>query len=189
MKNTEMEIKNKKNLRKIYLKTLKNVSKSTYQKWNKIISQKFNDSHYFKQNNVFAVYHALPYEVATKEIIELLWKNLKQVCLPRINNEHLEFYFINSWNDIVFDNKFAIGQPNLNCQKANGSEIDCMLVPLIAFDKDYYRIGYGKGFYDRYLNENKFNFSKLGLAFAIQQISYTINHDSWDVPLDYIFTN
>lgn len=185
----EMEIKDKISLRTIYLKKLKNVSKNNYQKWNKIIFNKFNESHYFKQNNVFALYNSLPYEVETKEIIELLLKNLKQVCLPRMNGEHLEFYFINSWNDIVFDNDFKIGQPILNCQKVIGSQIDCMLVPLIAFDKDYYRIGYGKGFYDRYLSKNKFNFSKIGLGFAIQKIPYIINHDNWDIPLDYIFTN
>ncbi|WP_342252852.1 5-formyltetrahydrofolate cyclo-ligase [Spiroplasma endosymbiont of Zeiraphera isertana] len=75
MKKMETEIKDKISLRTIYLKKLKNVSKNNYQKWNKIIFNKFNESHYFKQNNVFALYNSLPYEVETKEIIELLWKN------------------------------------------------------------------------------------------------------------------
>lgn len=189
MQKVKATIKDKVSLRKIYFKKITKISKNNYQKWNQIIFEKFNKSHYFKENNVFAVYNALPYEVATKKIIELLWKNLKQVCLPRINGEHLEFYFINSWNDIVFDNIFNIGQPNLNCQKAIASEINCMLIPIIAFDKNYYRIGHGKGFYDRYLNTNNINFSKIGLSFASQKIPYIIDHDSWDIPLDYVFTN
>lgn len=187
--NTTTEIKDKTKLRNIYLKIIKNISKNNYQKWNKTIFQKFSESHYFKQNNVFAVYHALSYEVATKNIIELLWKNQKQVCLPRIIGEQLEFYVITSWNDIVFDNVFTIGQPSLHCQKVTASNIDCMLIPIIAFDTNYYRLGHGKGFYDRYLANNKFNFNKIGMAFAIQKIPYLINHDSWDIPLDYVFTN
>lgn len=181
--------KDKNKLRKLYLTLLKKVSKTNNEKWSKIILQTFFYSHYFKQNQVFALYHALPHEVQTKDLIELLWNNAKVVCLPRINGKVLEFYIINSWNDIVIDNNYHIGQPRTTCKKISSNEIECMLVPLVAFDEYYYRIGYGKGFYDHYLSQNHINFQKIGLGFAMQKIPFVINHDSWDIPLDFIITN
>ena len=67
---------------------------------------------------------------------------------------------------------------------------DAMLVPVLAFDKNKYRLGYGKGFYDRYLNKylKKYqNILTVGVAFSFQKHhKLPINHK--DVKLDYILT-
>ena len=70
MKTISPITKDKNSLRKLYLTLLKKVSKTNNEKWSKIILQTFFYSHYFKQNQVFALYHALPYEVQTKDLIE-----------------------------------------------------------------------------------------------------------------------
>jgi len=189
MKNLSPTTTKKSELRKFYLKLLKETSKNQHQKWNQIIFKKFQSSHYFKQNQVFALYHSLHDEVDTKAIIELLWANAKQVCLPRMVDQNLEFYYFNSWDEITIDNNYQIGQPNVTCKKVKDNEIECMLIPLVAFDQDYYRIGYGKGFYDRYLSQNKGNYPKIGLSYDVQKIPFVFEHDPWDISLDFIFSN
>jgi 5-formyltetrahydrofolate cyclo-ligase len=66
--------------------------------------------------------------------------------------------------------------------------MDCMLVPLVAFDSHHHRIGMGGGFYDRYLSsyQHKKPFL-LGLSFQ-EQWCHTVPHDPWDQPLDAIAT-
>lgn len=183
------DIKDKMALRKFYCQLLHNNSKNNIQKWSKIIYNNFEKSHYFKQNNMFALYYSFPYEVATKEMIELLWNNAKQVCLPRMNGNKLEFYLISNWDQLTIDNNQNIKQPLQSCFKVKTHDIDCMLIPMVAFDIDYYRIGHGKGYYDRFLAKKNIKCQKIGIAFAMQKIPFVIEHDSWDIPLDFVFTN
>ncbi|WP_308150138.1 5-formyltetrahydrofolate cyclo-ligase [Spiroplasma sp. AdecLV25b] len=183
------EVTSKSALRKLYYQLLQNNSKNNIQNWSKIICKNFEQSHYFKQNHMFALYNALPYEMATKELIELLWSHAKQVCLPRMNGDELEFYLINNWDEITIDNNFNIAQPLATCFKVKPINIDCMIIPMIAFDVNYYRIGHGKGYYDSFLTKKNIKCQKIGMAFAMQKIPFAIEHDSWDIPLDFIFTN
>ena len=93
-----------------------------------------------------------------------------------------------SWkkNEVLYVGKFGILEPI----KSKPKIPDLILVPILAFDKNKYRLGYGKGFYDRYLNKylKKFkNIFTVGIAFSFQR------HDNLpvnqkDVKLDYIIT-
>ena len=83
-------------------------------------------------------------------------------------------------------NKFGLLEPT----KSNFLIPDLMLIPIVAFDKDKYRLGYGKGFYDRYLNKylKKFkNILTIGVAFSFQK-HHKLPKDKNDVKLDYILT-
>ena len=93
-----------------------------------------------------------------------------------------------SWkkNEVLYVGEFGILEP----LKSKPKIPDLILVPILAFDKNKYRLGYGKGFYDRYLNKylKKFNnIFTVGIAFSFQR------HDNLpvsqkDVKLDYILT-
>ena len=93
-----------------------------------------------------------------------------------------------SWKkkETLFVNEFGILEP----AKSQSKVPDVILIPMIAFDKDKYRLGYGKGFYDRYLNKylKKYqNILTVGVAFSFQKHhKLPINHN--DVKLDYILT-
>ena len=82
-------------------------------------------------------------------------------------------------------NKYGIPEPISNKIQYP----DIIFVPLVAFDKDFNRIGYGGGFYDRYMakfNKRK-NFVTIGLAYSFQKVK-KIPIDKYDMKLDYIIT-
>ena len=86
----------------------------------------------------------------------------------------------------MFVNKFGILEP----AKSQAKVPDVMLVPMLAFDKKKYRLGYGRGFYDRFLNKylKKFkNIVTVGVAFSFQR-HHKLPINQNDVKLDFIIT-
>ena len=83
-------------------------------------------------------------------------------------------------------NSYGIEEP-VSGENVNTDEIDLVLLPLLAYDKSGFRVGYGKGFYDRFLKDCKPETIKIGLSFfeAADEIS---DINSFDVPLDYCVT-
>ena len=74
--------------------------------------------------------------------------------------------------------------------KSKNKRPDLMLVPLLAFDDKKYRLGYGKGFYDQYLNKNLKQYKNIitvGIAFSFQK-HHNLPVSRHDVKLDYIIT-
>jgi 5-formyltetrahydrofolate cyclo-ligase len=67
------------------------------------------------------------------------------------------------------------------------SELDMVFVPLLAFDKNGYRVGYGKGFYDKYLAETRDDCIKAGFSY-FESLDISIDKDEFDVPLDLCIT-
>ena len=94
----------------------------------------------------------------------------------------MEFYYIHSLNDLK-EGTFHVLEPTTN-QIANIQDIDLMIVPMLAFDNQNYRVGYGKGFYDKYFAKGYLGY-KLGLAFSYQKVD-KIDINEYDLPLDEI---
>ena len=89
-------------------------------------------------------------------------------------------------NEVLSVNKFGLLEPI----KSHAEIPDVMLVPVLAFDSEKFRLGYGKGFYDRYLNKylKKFkNILTVGVAFSFQKY-HKLPTDNNDVQLNYILT-
>ena len=106
--------------------------------------------------------------------------------LPVTDKNNLMNFFSWKRNDALFVNKFGILEP----AKTQIKIPDVMLVPILAFDKDKYRLGYGKGFYDRYLNKylKKFqNILTVGVAFSFQR-HHKLPKNQNDVKLNFIIT-
>ena len=88
--------------------------------------------------------------------------------------------------DILYVNKFGILEPS----KSKKFDPDVILVPMLAFDDKRNRLGYGKGFYDRYLAKNIKSYKKfltVGVAFSFQK-HHKLPVNSNDIRLDYILT-
>ncbi len=83
-------------------------------------------------------------------------------------------------------NKFGIPEPSSN--KIMYPSI--LLVPLVAFDKHFNRIGYGGGFYDRYIKKNRKNkkIITIGLAYSFQKVK-KVPVNNYDIKLDFVVTN
>ena len=130
-------------------------------------------------------YYPSNYEIDDLELLVLLKKKNFKVLLPIIKkNNQMNFY---NWsiNDPLKINKFGIPEPL-------GSKIiypDILLVPLIAYDGCLNRLGYGGGYYDRYIEklEKIKKVIKIGLAFSFQKIS-SIPINQYDKRLDFIVT-
>ena len=86
--------------------------------------------------------------------------------------------------DDLKEGAFHILEPSTN-EHMDVKDLDVIVVPLLMFDANHNRIGYGRGFYDRCLK--KTNALAVGLAFDFQEVENTYPH-SLDVPLNYIIT-
>lgn len=81
---------------------------------------------------------------------------------------------------------FGIAEPQSGDQ-IDPAAFDLVFVPLLGFDKSGNRIGYGKGFYDKFLSECRINAIKIGLSF-LDTIDLSFEPDPWDIRLDYVIT-
>jgi len=130
-------------------------------------------------------YYPSNYEIDDLEILDVLDKQNFKTSLPIIKkNNQMNFY---SWSkkDPLKINKFGIPEPV-------SSKIlypDILLVPLVGYDKNLNRLGYGGGFYDRYIEKiDKIKkVTKIGLAFSCQKIN-SVPIDQYDKKLDFIIT-
>ena len=133
--------------------------------------------------SLVACYVSLPLEVDTLSIIQELLKT-KRIAVPKVLGNTMEFYEIHSLNDLK-EGHFHVLEPTTNLL-VKPQEIDCMLVPLVAFDERLYRVGYGKGYYDKYF-ASQCDYDKIGLAFEFQKVT-DIQTNEFDIPLDEIIT-
>ena len=172
----------KKILRKKFLLLRKKkyfrVNKSFYKPLIKLIKN--------KKKTKISLYYPSNYEVDTKPLFQILENNKNYVTLlPKsFKNGKMKFF---KWR--IFDpieiNSFGFLEPVL---KKNSVNPDIIVVPIVAFDKSLNRIGYGKGYYDKFLSKLKKNkVITIGLAFFFQKYK-KITTSKFDVKLDYILT-
>jgi len=130
-------------------------------------------------------YYPSNYEIDDLAILDLLEKKNFKVSLPIIKKDNQMNFYSWSINDLLKINKFGIPEPV-------SSKIfypDILLVPLVAYDVNLNRLGYGGGYYDRYIErvEKIKKIIKIGLAFSFQNIS-SIPINQYDKKLDFIVT-
>ena len=143
--------------------------------------------HFYKKTITIAAYYPSYYEVNILNFIKLASKKNFRIVLPVLKSSNKMCFKKWIFNEPLYVNKFGILEPD-NSKK----EIipDLVLVPLVAFDNSLNRIGYGKGYYDRFLKKhkkNKKNPLTIGLAFSFQKYK-KIPTSKHDVKLDYILT-
>ena len=119
------------------------------EKLSKLICKKIIACEAYKTSkNIFA-YYPKPFEV---DITPLFEDESKIWFLPKVNGENLEFYEYKN-GDRLKTGEFGVKEPI--CNKKTDIIPDLIIVPALSADKNNYRIGYGKGFYDRFLNSFK----------------------------------
>jgi len=148
-----------------------------------IIIQKVLSHSQYQQAHTIGIYVSLPQEVNTIPIIEFALLS-HRVCVPRVQGDIMDFYEITSLNELQ-EGHFHVLEPTTPYQ-VQPQDIDLMIIPMLAYDDAKYRVGYGKGYYDKYMR-NGFQGYKLGLAFSFQYVDH-IMVDQYDVPLDEILT-
>ena len=169
----------KEELRKKALSIRKNLPVEQY---SSIIMHKlFSLPEYSKSKNILS-YYPLKSEVNTLKCLEDKTKNW---YLPRVINETLEFCPYESSN--LKKGSFNIFEP-CSSKIDDFSNIDMIIIPAVAADKNGYRLGYGKGFYDRFLYSLKSSPVKVILIFH-DLLFETIYPEKHDIKGDIIITN
>lgn len=135
----------------------------------------------FVNAKVVYVYIDISNEVSTKHIIEYLLAKGKEVAVPKVEEQVMNFYKIQSADELK-KGYFNIPEP---VNKIIPSTPDIVLVPGVAFSYRLERLGYGGGFYDRFLKDNV---TKIGLAFDFQ-IYDELPTEDHDVRMDMIITD
>ena len=130
-------------------------------------------------------YYPTNYEIDDLEILNYFYKKGSTISLPKIKKKsQMEFY---EWykNDLLVINNYGIPEPVIT----NIVYPDILFVPLVAFDEELNRLGYGGGFYDRYIQKiSKIKkIVKVGLAFSFQKLK-NIPTSKHDKKLDIIIT-
>ena len=171
----------KKELRYKYLKIRENIL-------NKNIKDNIIYNRVIKDNNVInsdllLIYVSYNYEVDTLKIINY-FLGKKKIAVSRIDNDVMNFYYIDNTNELSrgYNGIFEPINNNIVTEFKNVVSI----TPGICFDKFGYRIGYGKGFYDKFYQ--KHNVFKIGLCYKECLID-RINYDKYDIPVDKVITD
>lgn len=126
-------------------------------------------------------------EIDTELILHLLSGKDKNIIISKSDFETREMiHFLLTDNTKIRKNQFNIPEP-VDGIEIPTKKIEVVFVPLLAFDKQGHRVGYGKGFYDKFLNECQSQTIKIGLSFFEVEESINDVHDG-DMQLDYCVT-
>jgi 5-formyltetrahydrofolate cyclo-ligase len=133
-------------------------------------------------------------EIDTWLIINTLQKDFAtDIVIPKSHEDGTMSHYLLS-KDIVFEeNKWKIVEPSEEWTKTNSeliiqnSELNLVLIPLLCFDKKGYRVGYGKGYYDRFLAECRPDVLKIGLS-VFEPVDEISDVDEFDIKMDYCIT-
>ena len=140
-----------------------------------------------RETETFLCYVSTEIEVDTKEFINALLSAGKKVAVPRCEGgpSEMNFYYINSLNELSVG-AFGVLEPESKKEKMlTETENTICIVPAFMFDKSGYRLGYGKGYYDRYLS--KYKGSTIGICYS-QNIKDELFHGKYDRTVDMIVT-
>lgn len=124
-------------------------------------------------------------EIDTEPLLTLLLGKDKNVVVPKVEGVNMTNFLLTD-NTKLKLNKWGIPEPEDGIV-IKEKQLDVVFIPLLAFDTKGNRVGYGKGFYDRFLKKCRPNIIKIGLSFfeAEREI---IDIESTDVPLNYCVT-
>jgi len=179
---------NKKELRIKYKELRKSLSEEEIEEKSLAVANRLIQLPIWKKN-YFHIY--LPIveqkEIDTEFILHLLAGKDKEIIVSKSDFETRKMtHFLLTDNTRIQKNEYNIPEP-VDGIEVSSSKIEVVFVPLLAFDKTGNRVGYGKGFYDRFLSECKKDVLKIGLSFfeAEEEISAVFESD---VKLDFCIT-
>ena len=133
----------------------------------------------FIKASKIGIYASLEDEVSTDRLITESLKMGKRVFLPKVNKSDMSFYEINCLADLEIGT-FGVREP---IGDRVDNDLDLVIVPGVAFDSNNNRIGFGKGYYDRFLKDK--TCYKIGICFKEQMVS-NIPVNDWDIKMDEV---
>jgi 5-formyltetrahydrofolate cyclo-ligase len=180
---------NKAELRKIYLARQRELSPEERSDRSRKIAELFFQTFDLSRTRVLHTFIPIEKfnEVDTRRIVDRIWRDHPQIqiVVPRVNFETDEITSVKFGPAVeVVRNSWGIEEP-IHDEFVIPEDIDIVLVPGVCFDREGHRVGYGKGFYDRYLRRCRPDCVKVGLSYLDPAERIDDIHDG-DVRLDFI---
>ena len=172
----------KENLRKQFLEKRDWLSADLIDIASKQIRKHLGKIEQYRKAQTVACYHSTGSEVRTHEIMQEILSHGKTLALPRVEGENLVFCNVKKFEDLE-KGEFGIMEPKQYCAIVNS--FDLIIVPAVAMTRNGQRLGYGMGFYDRFLAGK--DIPTIALAYS-KSIAKTIPHDKSDVTIDITVT-
>ena len=168
-------------LRKKILQEMKALSQEQKQAMDRALTDRLLQHPFYQEAKVIATYLSFTHEFQTQELIEQALKDGKKVLIPKTYPKgRMEF--------VVYDpqqlakTSFGLLEPQGDLEVVDPSQIDLIHVPGLAFSKEGYRIGYGGGYYDRYLE----NFGRHSLSTIYPCQIQDFNSEDHDIPVQEV---
>ncbi|HOO59406.1 MAG TPA: 5-formyltetrahydrofolate cyclo-ligase [Candidatus Mcinerneyibacteriales bacterium] len=178
-------IPDKSRLRREKIEERKGLTPGEWARRSRAVVEKLLHTDLFQNNQTFHVTFPMNNEVDIRPLIRWIWSKGKRVVMPRTDftEKRLVNYIVHSFDDLE-PTRFHMHEPKMNNPPFTG-HVDLILVPGVAYDKKCNRLGYGGGFYDRFLTEQKA--FCLAPAFDFQIIE-RLPVESHDRPADLVIT-
>ena len=141
----------------------------------------------YQRNNVLLIYVSTSIEVDTFRIIRQALEDGKRVAVPRCvpDTRNMDFYYIDS-TDELSPGMFGVLEPDANPERLyKESEGGLCIVPAFSYDWRGYRLGYGKGYYDRFLS--RFEGNMVGICYS-ECVQRSLPHGRFDRPVELLVT-
>ena len=146
------------------------------------IQKKIKKINAFRNAEKIGAYYPIGSEILTQDIIQEALSNGKQIFLPKMIGEEIKFRKILDFSSLEMG-KFDIMEPRQDCPVDNN--LDVILVPTVGISQKGIRLGYGHGFYDKFLSKNKIVSISITLE---KQIAKNVPQSEHDVLIDWIVT-
>ncbi|MCK4912814.1 MAG: 5-formyltetrahydrofolate cyclo-ligase [Candidatus Omnitrophica bacterium] len=178
----------KQEVRKKLLERLLSLTKDEIEKRSKNVENKLSELLLYKKAKMIMVYYPLRGEV---DILNTIRRDLgsKRFCFPVMNLKAKSlriFEIANLDQDFVLGPRGVMQPDTERTKEVNIKEIDIVIVPGLAFDKERNRLGRGAGYYDRFLQNITTSTKKIGIAFEFQILENLPTNLSWDQKVDTI---
>ena len=136
------------------------------------------------KNKILGGYYPVNCEADTFQLMRVLKQKKFKLSLPVVSSKFDMNFYLWNFNDPLNVNKYGIPEPQLKKKVIP----DVLLVPMVAYDDKLNRLGYGGGYYDRFLKKHeKKNIIKIGLAISCQEVK-RLPTNSYDKKMDFILT-
>jgi len=140
----------KSELRKQVLHEMKAISQEQKQFIDQALTEQLLQHPFYQEAKVIATYLSFPHEFQTQELIEQALRDCKKVLIPKTYSKGRMDFVVYDPQQLV-KTSFGLLEPQGDLEVVDASQIDLIHVPGLAFTTEGYRIGYGGGYYDRYL--------------------------------------
>ena len=136
------------------------------------------------KNKIVGSYYPVNFEADTSQVMKMFKQKGYKLSLPVISSKYDMNFYTWNLNDPLYVNKYGIPEPKPKIKVIPS----ILLIPMVAYDKRLNRLGYGGGYYDRFLKKyEKKNILKIGLAITCQEVK-KLPTNNFDKKMDYILT-